>query len=144
MEQLSKSRLQNLGLLFLRLLMGIGIAAHGWGKFSGDMGGFAEGAVGMKMGLPAPLFLAWVAALSEGLGGILIALGLLTRVAAFFVLCVMATAFFIFHGADPWNVKELAFLYGTVALALIFTGSGCYSVDALIFGKKGPSNGVFY
>ncbi|MBI2083793.1 MAG: DoxX family protein [Deltaproteobacteria bacterium] len=131
-----KPRLQNLGLLILRLLIGYGIAQHGWGKMMGDMAGFAEGAVAGKMGLPYPLFFAWAAAISEGVGGILLALGLLTRVAAFSILCVMASAFFIFHGTDPWEVKELAFVYGSTALSFIMTGGGCYALDALLFCRE--------
>ena len=102
----------------------------------GDMAGFSGGAVAGKMGLPYPLFFAWAAALSEGIGGILLALGLLTRVAAFSILCVMGTAFFVFHAADPWNVKELAFVYGSAALSLMMTGGGCYALDALLFCCK--------
>ncbi|MBI2981380.1 MAG: DoxX family protein [Deltaproteobacteria bacterium] len=131
-----KSRLQNLGLLVLRVLIGYGIAQHGWEKMMGDMPGFAQGVVAGKMGLPYPLFFAWADALAEGVGGILLALGLLTRVAAFFILCAMGTAFFVFHAADPWNAKELAFLYGSAALSLIMTGGGCYSLDALLFCCK--------
>lgn len=131
-----KPHLQNLGLLTLRLLIGFGIAQHGWGKMMGDMGGFAAGAVAGKMGLPFPLFFAWAAAVSEGIGGILLALGLSTRIAAFFILCVMGSAFFIFHATDPWEVKELAFVYGSTALSLIMTGGGGYALDALLFCRK--------
>lgn len=131
-----KDRLEGLGLLALRLLIGFGIAKHGWGKVSGDVAGFAQGAVAGKLGLPMPLFFAWAAALSEFGGGILVAIGLGTRIGAFLVLCVMATAFFLFHAADPWDVKELAFLYGSASLALILTGGGKYSLDAKLFCRK--------
>lgn len=128
-------KFENAGLLVLRLLIGLGIAAHGWPKVTGDLEGFAEVIAG-KLGLPFPYFFAWAAALSEAVGGILIAIGLGTRLASFFLLCTMATAFFLFHAVDPWEVKEMAFLYGSVALAFIFTGAGCYSLDALIFCRK--------
>ena len=131
-----RENFQSLGLLILRLLIGFGIVQHGWGKLSGDVAGFAQGAVAGKLGLPMPLFFAWAAALSEFVGGILIAVGLGTRVGAFLVLCVMATAFFLFHAADPFEVKELAFLYGSAALSLLLTGGGKYSLDAKIFCRK--------
>ena len=131
-----KDRLQDLGLLALRILIGYGIARHGWGKLTGDMAGFATGVVAGKLGFPIPMLFAWAAALSEFLGGIALITGLLTRVGACFVLCVMGTAFFLFHTADPWDVKELAFVYGSVALGLILTGGGRYSLDSLWCRKK--------
>jgi putative oxidoreductase len=119
-----------LGLLWLRVLMGAGIAYHGYGKvFGGYMDRVVEGVA--KMGFPFPELFAWAAALSEFLGGIFIALGLATRFAALFVFITMSVAGFIVHAADPLDKKELAFAYWTVAGALIFTGPGSLSLDAL-------------
>ncbi|MBI2499940.1 MAG: DoxX family protein [Deltaproteobacteria bacterium] len=131
-----KARLEALGLLTLRVLIGYGIALHGWGKINGDMQGFADGVVTAKLGLPFPIVFAWAAALSEGVGGVLLALGLFTRLASFLILFTMGTAFFVFHATDPWDHKEMAFLYGGTALSLLLTGAGCYSIDALIFCRK--------
>jgi putative oxidoreductase len=123
------------GLLTLRVFMGLAMAHHGYGKvFGGYMPQVIEGVTGM--GFPAPTLFAWLAALSEFVGGILIALGLFTRVAAFFVLVTMCVAFFVVHGQDPFQAKELAYLHGAVALSLILTGSGCYGLDSLICRKK--------
>ena len=134
-----RERSLNLGLLWLRVLMGLGISLfHGYGKvFGGRMEQFTEGAA--KMGFPMPDLFAWTGALSEFLGGILIALGLGTRIAAFFVFSTMAVAAFIRHASDPFDVKELALLYGTVAMAIVLIGPGRFSLDHLIcksFGKK--------
>ena len=43
----------------------------------------------------------------------------------------MAVAFFVAHGADKFQVKELAGAYGVVAACLVFTGAGKWSVDGL-------------
>lgn len=91
------------------------------------MEGFAEG-VG-AMGFPIPLFFAWAAALSEFLGGILVAVGLKTRAAALFICMTMAVAFFIRHRLDPFKAKELALLYMGIAGALVLTGAGRFSLD---------------
>lgn len=134
-----RERSLNLGLLWLRVLMGLGISLfHGYGKvFGGRMEQFTEGVA--KMGFPMPDAFAWTGALSEFLGGILIALGLGTRIAAFFVFSTMAVAAFIRHASDPFDVKELALLYGTIAMAIVLIGPGRFSLDHLIckpFGKK--------
>lgn len=120
--------LRNFGLLWLRVLGGAGIAYHGYGKvFGGMMGKFVQGVA--KMGFPAPEVFAWAAALSEFAGGIFIVLGLATRPAAFFVFATMSVAAFVVHKADPFQVKELALAYWTLAGTLIFTGPGSISFD---------------
>lgn len=123
----------NLGILILRVFVGLTLAlAHGTGKIP-PSDRFIEG-VG-KLGFPMPEHFAWAASLSEFLGGILIALGLLTRPAAFFVMFTMGTAFFLVHAADPFQKKELALAYGVIALAILLIGSGRYGLDAL-FRKR--------
>ena len=122
--------LQSMGLLWLRVLMGAGIAYHGYQKiFGGYVPKFAEGVA--QMGFPMPVVFAWAAALSEFLGGVFIAVGLVTRPAALAVFTTMSVAVFIHHAPDPLGVKELALAYWTIAGALIFTGGGKISLDAL-------------
>jgi len=122
----------NLRLLWLRVLMGLSIAYHGFGKvFGGRMEAFTHG-VG-EMGFPFPALFAWLAALSELVGGLLLVVGLATRPAALFIFVNMCVAAFIRHGADPFSRKELALAYGVIAGALILTGAGKLSLDALVF-----------
>ena len=116
------------GLLALRVLMGAGMAYHGYGKIFGNrMDQFAAGIGGM--GFPLPGFFAWAAALAEFAGGILIALGLATRPAALFILSTMLVAAFVRHAADPFKVKELALAYSAAALTLALTGPGIWALD---------------
>ncbi len=120
--------LVDVGLLWLRVLAGAGMAYHGYGKvFGGHIGGFTEGIA--AMGFPMPEFFAWVAALSEFAGGICLILGLFTRPAATFIFFTMAVAAFIKHGPDPLQAKELALAYWTVSGALMFLGAGMFSFD---------------
>lgn len=128
-----RSALLDLALLLLRAVAGAGLAlGHGLGKLPvSDQ--FVSGVA--DMGLPAPVVFAWAAALAESVGGALLAIGLLTRPAAFFVLCTMGTAFIVVHGADPFQTKEKAMLYGIIAVVYLLAGAGRYSIDALLRGR---------
>ena len=127
----------DLGLLVIRLAFGLSLAiAHGKGKVPPSEK-FIAGAA--SLGFPAPELFAWAAALGEFAGGILIAIGLLTRPAAFLIVCTMATAFFLRHAADPYADKEMALLYGVVGLALLIAGAGRYSFDSLIASRLAPT-----
>ncbi len=126
--------ISSLGLLWLRVLMGAGIAHHGWQKvFGGTMGEFTEGVT--ALGFPAPAFFAWAAACSELIGGLCILLGLGTRIAAGFVFMTMSVAAFLQHARDPLQVKELALAYWTMAGALVLLGGGGFSLEARLRRK---------
>lgn len=130
--------LTHLGLLWLRIFCGVGIAYHGYGKvFGGYMDKVIQGVAGM--GFPQPEVFAWAAALSEFVGGILIALGLFTRTAALFVFATMAVAAFVAHKADPLDKKELALAYFAASGALLLMGGGQYSLSSVLFGGKKKS-----
>lgn len=130
-----RGRCIDVGLLWLRILMGSGIAYHGAGKlFGGRMPGFAEGVA--ALGFPAPAAFAWAAAVSEFAGGLLIIAGLATRPAAGLVFATMSVAAFIRHAPDPFQAKELALAYWTMAGTLIMTGGGFFSLDRLIRPRR--------
>jgi putative oxidoreductase len=120
---------KDFGILVLRLTFGLGIAlGHGLGKFP-PSDKFIEGV--SSLGFLLPELFAWSASLSELFGGILLALGLFTRPAAFFLATTMGVAFFVRHGLDPFKVKELAYLYLAASVSLFFLGSGKFSLDNL-------------
>jgi putative oxidoreductase len=144
-----------MGLLILRLA-GLYLAvSHGWGKvvgLSSGQGGFVKGVA--EMGLPAPVLFAWAAALAEFAGGILVTVGLGTRVAAAFAASTMAVAAFGRHhahghllnalGVAPvsdevskgWGNPELALIYLLAFVAIALLGPGRFAIDAR-FGGKG-------
>jgi putative oxidoreductase len=120
----------DLGLLVLRVFAGLALAlAHGINKvppsegFIGMIGGF---------GFPAPALLAWLSAVAEFGGGLLLALGLATRPAAFMIVINMAVAVLFAHADDPFSGMELPLLFLFVAAMYTFTGAGRYSIDRLL------------
>ena len=127
------SQSTDLGLLVLRVGVGLTMAfAHGLGKIPPSEGFI--GAIGM-LGFPVPVVFAWAAALSEFLGGLFIAVGVLTRPAAVMLAVTMAVARFVQHGADPFADGELALVYLFAAAALAFTGAGRYSIDQMFWRR---------
>jgi putative oxidoreductase len=124
----------DLGLLLLRLFAGLALAfAHGINKLP-PSGRFVERIGGF--GFPAPELFGWLAGLAEFGGGILLALGFCTRPAATFIVVNMTVAVVFGHAGDPFGRRELALLFGFVALMYALVGAGRYSVDALIRGRR--------
>lgn len=122
-----KENLTDAGLLWLRVLTGVAIAYHGYGKvFGGYMEKMIEGVT--AMGFPSPVFFAWAAALSEFAGGILLVLGLFTRLAALFILITMGVAAFVALAKEPFAGKELALAFFVNAGALFIMGGGKYKL----------------
>lgn len=83
----------------------------------------------------APVFFAWMAAASEAIGGVFLALGLGTRVWAFLIMCTMSVAI-IFQkwGSGTWNLlPAMGFLW--VSIYNLFLGSGRFGVDYLVNKK---------
>jgi len=152
MNASTRDSLSSLGLLILRVGMGGYLATHGWGKLQMVIGGhFDQFGDPIGLGNTASLILATGA---EFVCALLVVVGLGTRLAAAPVVFTMGVAAFVVHGANPWTMgegyrlymeklaeswasKEPAMLFLIAFLALMFTGPGKYSIDALICGRKG-------
>ena len=136
------------GLLLLRLVLGLGIGLHGYQKYSSLPGpDSAGGPFGWAAGMPfhPPPFFQGLATLAEFGGGFALMVGLLTPLSAFGILMTMGTAIIKFHwarGAHYVSLTpgvpeyELAGHYFIFALALLVSGPGSISLDALIFGRR--------
>jgi putative oxidoreductase len=147
MEARLQDRPVSIGLLILRVGIGGYMLTHGWGKLqmllAGDFDKFGD-----PIGLGKPLSL-FLIVMAEFAGALFVMLGLATRFAAVLPVVSMGVAAFVAHGSDPWTMeegyrlfmtgaskswasKEPALLFLIPFLALVFTGAGRYSLDALI------------
>lgn len=128
-----------LGLLVLRVLAGVAMAFHGWGKIQHPTtwmdGKFPEPAV-------APLQA--LAAVSEFVGGIALAMGLVTPLACLGIIATMGFALEHHVGrGDPFVIKgsakgtwELAAIHASIATAVLLAGPGRWSIDFFLFGRR--------
>ncbi|GAB3031603.1 hypothetical protein GCM10027185_35710 [Spirosoma pulveris] len=79
-----------------------------------------------------PLVMVYLGKGSEFVAGVLLTMGLLTRLACLIVAGTMLyITFFIGHGRF-WYEDQHPFLFVLLALVFFFTGAGKWSVDALI------------
>ena len=133
----------------LRLALAIVMIAHGSQKVLGLWGGpgfkqFIAGNTPFSFMKPTWLWLG-AAALSEFVGGILVGLGFLTRVGAFFVGCVMVTAIAGVHWPNGLFSANRGYEYPMallgIVLALLISGGGQLSVDKALSGGKTSSRG---
>lgn len=146
------SRTCSLSSIPIRVIMGSGMASHGYPKvfdaaqheqFTGTLTG---------MGIPSPEMSAWFLGGLELFGGLLLVVGALTRVVSALLVVEMAVAAWQVHwpngfaagrvvgmgadgpvwGAPGWEVNAL---YIAGCLALLIGGAGRYSIDHLL--KRG-------
>ncbi len=121
----------SIGLLLLRLAMGGMMAAgHGWSKLAafGERAASFKDPLGDPLGL-GPQVMYGALVFAEFLCAALVAVGLLTRVAAVPLIVAMCVAGFVAHADDPFGTKEKALLYLGAFTTLLFTGAGRFSVD---------------
>ena len=136
-------RASGLAYPLIRLFTGLILMPHGAQKLFGWFGGrgleataqgFAE-----RLGLEPGMFFAVLAGGTEFFGGLCLAIGLFTRVAAAGVVILMTVAIFAVHLGNGFFVREggyeYALLWGIVALAIFFRGGGELSVDRRV-GKE--------
>jgi putative oxidoreductase len=124
----------------LRIAAGLMMTFHGIQKVIGWYSGGFSPPTGSQL---------WVGGVIELVGGLLVALGLLTRPVAFLLSGQMAVAYTQFHwklafGQGLWlpamNKGELALLYAFVFLFITARGPGLLSLGALIRGGRGVTD----
>jgi putative oxidoreductase len=125
------------GLLLLRIVLGLLMAAHGAQKLFGWFGGYGLSKTGELFAhlgfVPGRAFSA-AASTAEILSGLLVALGFLGPIGPALMITLMLVAAVAVHWEHGLfasnNGIELPLLYATAAAGLALTGYGAYSVDA--------------
>jgi len=132
--------LSAIGLLVIRLVVGLTLAAHGAQKLFGWFGGYGPKGTGGffdSIGFKPGVLLAVLVGLAEFGGGLMIAAGFLTWLGAAFIAIVMLGALLKVHAKNGfWNGSngiEFTLILIAVVVGLAFIGAGDYSLDALWF-----------
>lgn len=128
------ARLAGLAPLAVRLIVGSIMFAHGLQKLQGGPGNFAQGLAGM--GVPLPVLMAYVVTFVEVVGGLLLIVGLLSRLSALLLTINLTVAVLLVktgvgflspQGGGVGAELDLALIAGL--LVILFAGPGRLSVD---------------
>lgn len=140
--------MHSLAFLILRLVFGLGFAVHGYQALfvmDGAMEGMAASIA--EWGWPAPEAWAYLAKITELVGGVMVAFGFLTRAASLACAGTMVVAIWKVHLHHPFSDVnggpgwEMAGLYLAAFLALLLVGGGKLSIDGLRKDRAPVSSG---
>ncbi|QTC41339.1 DoxX family protein [Bacillus sp. V3] len=130
----------SLGLLIIRLVIGVLFIGHGAQKLFGWFGGHGLKGTGgwfESIGMKPGVTLALLAGLSEFVGGLLFVLGLLTPLAGILIAATMLMAITKVHGQNGIWVTSNGYEYNltliAVAIGVALIGPGQYALDAILF-----------
>lgn len=127
-----KRQLRNIGLLLLRMGLGIMFMLHGYPKVFGGPEMWSEvGASLQSIGVDAaPMFFGFMAGITEFFGGLFLLLGLFFMPSVVSLLIVMLVVTAIHLGAgDPFSIYSHSIELAIVLISLLFLGSGKYNLD---------------
>lgn len=129
-------RLQPLALLVMRLTLGAIMTVHGYHKVFGGLHHHAQFVASLGM----PAWMGYVSAFTEFVGGLLVLIGLFTRVAAFAICINLLVAIWKVHlhnglmGGMGRPGYEFPLAVATLAFALLFLGAGPIAMDHVLRG----------
>lgn len=130
----------NIGLLLIRLVIGLLFIGHGAQKLFGWFGGYGlKGTGGWfdSIGMKPGFTMALLAGLAEFFGGVLFVLGLLTPLAGIIIAASMVIAIVKVHGPNGlWstaNGYEYNLTLLAVSIGVALAGPGQYALDTFLF-----------
>ena len=137
---------QDRATLLIRLALGVVIFAHGAQKVFGWWGGYGlAGTMGFFQSIGIPALFGALAIAADFLGSLGVITGLLSRLAAFGILCNMLVATALVHwpngffmnwtGQQKGEGFEFHSLAAAMALYVIIKGGGAASADGVLSTK---------
>jgi putative oxidoreductase len=132
------SILEPLGLLALRVSLGIVFFTHGYPKLAH----FGTGMQGFFVEHGLPVYFVYIAGTLEVFGGILLVLGLFTRAAALLLALEMAVAIWKVHSGGGYlavHIYEFPLALAAACFALATIGAGMISLDYPLYDRGGRS-----
>ncbi|KIP22689.1 DoxX [Anoxybacillus ayderensis] len=131
--------MMHIGILLIRLAVGLTFMGHGAQKLFGWFGGYGLKGTGgwlESIGLKPGMTMALIAGLAEFVGGLLFALGLFTPFAALLIAATMFIAIVKVHAPNGFWITQNGFEYNLILIVVVIgvalIGAGDYSLDALI------------
>lgn len=126
--------INNIGSAVLRISFAISLLIiHGWDKLLMVLTGDFDFPDPLGIGPSTSLVLLVIA---EFICPIMVIVGFKTRHATIPVIISMLVAMFVFHSGDPFEVRELAYVYAMAFVSIFFLGGGRYSIDFLLHASK--------
>ncbi|MBI2558095.1 DoxX family protein [Candidatus Woesearchaeota archaeon] len=136
----NNNNLSKFSLTILRLVLGIIFVYHGYMKLFAP-GGF-KGTVGFftSIGIPLPIYSALIVSVVEFFGGVLLILGVLSRLSSLLLIIDMLVALFVVHLKNGFSVSKGGYEFVLILLAGLFVilvnGPGSFSIGKMFKNKK--------
>jgi len=119
---------QGSGLAIIRILVGLFMFYHGLEVFdAAKMKEYSTWAPTRNFSFP--LLLAYAGKIAELIGGLMLALGLFTRLGIIFLIIPMLYIAFLIGNGKIWYDDQYPFLFILLALVYFFSGPGEWSID---------------
>jgi putative oxidoreductase len=126
---------QNHGIALIRMIVGLLMIYHGWELFDEKiMNGYM--AWDQFKNFPAGKFLVYTGKVAELIGGILLFIGLFTRLASMILIITMLYIAFVVSHGKVWYEDQHPFLFVLLGFVFLFTGPGSMSFDRVLFNKR--------
>ena len=129
------------GVTAVRVMTGLLFAIHGYQKFAGGIGGVS--AYFAKVSIPLPVVMAPFIAGLELVGGILLILGLATRVVGgLFALEMLVTTLWVKIPSSGWNASDLDRMLLVACVLFVLAGPGAAALDRLWWERPESGQGA--
>jgi len=124
----------NEGLAIIRIITGFFMAYHGWEIFDAEkMNSYLQWD---QFKTSSAVFMVYLGKCAELVGGVLLMLGLFTRLAALIIACTMLYVSLVVGTGKIWYEDQHPFLFVLLALVFFFAGADKWSLDKLLFARE--------